>query len=74
MEAARKNMKERCRELRDEVEETTFNAFRAHVIDQQPIEQVCAALNLKPNNVYTIKWRMTERVAEKMKELLHGVE
>lgn len=62
------------RELRDEVEETTFNAFRAHVIDQQPIEQVCAALNLKPNNVYTIKWRMTERVAEKMKELLHGVE
>lgn len=62
------------RELRAEVEETTFQAYQAYVIEQQPIEEVCAALQLKPNNVYTIKWRLTERVSAKMKELLDGVE
>jgi RNA polymerase sigma-70 factor (ECF subfamily) len=61
------------REVRREVEERTFKAFQAYVIEQQPIEKVCAELSLKPNSVYTIKWRVTERVAEKMRELLDGV-
>lgn len=62
------------RELRCEVEPKTYEAFRAYVVEQKPVDEVCAALNLKPNNVYTIKWRMTERVAAKMKELLGGDE
>lgn len=62
------------RELRGQVEETTYLAFQYSVIEQRPVERICAELNLKPNNVYTIKWRMTERVAELMKELLDGVE
>ncbi len=62
------------RELQTEVEETTFKAFKFYVIDQQPIERVCAELSLEPSNVHTIKWRMTKRVGEKMKELLDGIE
>ncbi len=62
------------RELRGEVEETTFRAFWNYVIEEQPIAQVCSDLNLRPNNVYTIKWRVTERIAAKMKELLDGTE
>jgi RNA polymerase sigma-70 factor (ECF subfamily) len=62
------------RELRGEVEETTFLAFQSYVIEQRPIEQVCQELKLTPNNVYTIKWRLTERVAAKMRELLDGLE
>jgi RNA polymerase sigma-70 factor (ECF subfamily) len=62
------------RELRCEVEETTFKAFWDYVMEEQPIEHVCAALNLKPNNVYTIKWRLTERIAAKMKELVDDTE
>lgn len=62
------------RELRGEVEEHTYLAFQYHVIDQWPVEKVCAELGLKPNNVYTIKWRLTQRVADKMRELLDGIE
>jgi len=28
------------------------------VIEQKSVDEVCAALNIKPNNLYTIKWRM----------------
>jgi RNA polymerase sigma-70 factor (ECF subfamily) len=62
------------RELRAEVEEPTFLAFQHYVIEQWPIDRVCAALHLTPGNVYTIKWRLTERVAAKMKELVDGLE
>ncbi len=62
------------RELRGEVEETTYLAFQRYVIEQQPIGQVCQELNLTPGNVHTIKWRMTQRVAASMKELLDGLE
>lgn len=62
------------RELQAEVEPTTFRAFQCYVIEQWPLERVCAELNLKPNNVYTIKWRLTERVAARMRELLDGTE
>ena len=62
------------RELRGEVEETTFLAFQRYVIEQRPIEEVCAELRLAPGNVHTIKWRLTQRVATKMRELLDGLE
>ncbi len=61
-------------ELEDEVERLTFEVFRSYVIDQKPIEEVCEELGVTRNNVYTIKWRMTERVAAKMRELLDGAE
>jgi RNA polymerase sigma-70 factor, ECF subfamily len=62
------------RELRGEVEDTTFRAFQGYVIEQRPLEDICAELHLRPQNVYTIKWRLTERVAAKMRELLDGAE
>lgn len=58
------------RQLRDEVDETTYLAFEAYVIDQRPVTEICDELGIKPNLLYTIKWRMTERVADKMRELL----
>lgn len=58
------------RELRGEVDPTTYEAFRQYVIEQRPIEEVTRALGIKPNYVYTIKWRMTEKVSEKMRALL----
>jgi len=61
------------RELRDEVEEKTFAAFVAHVIEQRPVSEVCERFNLRPNNLYTIKWRLTERLAEKVRELADGL-
>lgn len=62
------------RELREEVDQQTYLAFQHYVIEQWPIERVCDELNLKPSNVYTIKWRLTKNVSEKMKTLLDGME
>jgi len=62
------------RELRGEVEEVTFRAFQQYVIEQRPIEQVCQELKLTAGNVHTIKWRLTQRVAARMRELLDGLE
>lgn len=61
-------------ELRNEVQDKTFQAFQRYVIEQRPLEEVCEAFDLKPNNVYTIKWRMTERIAARMKELTGDAE
>jgi len=58
------------RELEQSVDATTYHAFIAFVIEQRPLSEVCEELNLKPNNVYTIKWRLTQRIAERMRELL----
>ncbi len=62
------------RELRAEVENTTYQAFAQYVLEQRPLAEVCAALHLTANNVYTIKWRLTQRVAAKMRELVDGFE
>jgi RNA polymerase sigma factor (sigma-70 family) len=62
------------RRLRDEVEPVTYRAFLAYVIEQRPVEQVCAELGLTPQNIYTIKWRLTERVAAKMRELVDAAD
>ena len=62
------------RELKNEVENRTYRAFEDYVLKQRPLEEICAELNLSSNNVYTIKWRMTEKIAAKMKELLDGFE
>jgi RNA polymerase sigma factor (sigma-70 family) len=64
-----------CLELvRQEVEEPTYLAFKRYVLDQHPIEEVCKELNMRANLVYTIKWRLTEKVAERMHELLGEAE
>lgn len=62
------------RELRGEVEERTFQAFWQVVMEQRSVEDVSAALGLRPNNIHTIKWRLTERIAARMRELVDGLE
>ena len=58
------------RELESEVGKQTYLAYRRYVLDQRPIEEVCQELGLSRNNVYTIKWRLTERISVRMKALL----
>ncbi len=58
------------RELQTEVEEATFRAFQSYVIEQRPADEVCQEMNMTRNHLYTIKWRLTEKVSAKMAELL----
>lgn len=59
------------REVQAEVEETTYRAFEGYVLHQRPAEDVARELGLSVNHVYTIKWRLTDRVAAKMKALVN---
>lgn len=55
--------------LRGEVDARTFEAFERYVIDEQPADEVAGALGLSVSNLYTIKWRLTLKIAEQMREL-----
>jgi RNA polymerase sigma factor (sigma-70 family) len=60
--------------VRAEVEEATFQAFQKYVIEERPVEEVCKALNLTTNQLYKVKWRVTQKLGEKMKELMADAE
>ncbi len=62
------------RELRGEVEEKTYLAFERYVLEQKPVDEVARELGMTTNLVYTIKWRLTDKVAAKMKELLNDAD
>lgn len=58
------------RSLKSEVEQRTYLAFERYVLEQRPVDEVATELGLSTNHVYTIKWRLTEKVAEKMREIV----
>lgn len=55
--------------LRGQVDERTYAGFERYVIQQQPAEKVSGELELSVKNLYTIKWRLTQKIAERMREL-----
>ena len=62
------------RQVKSEVEPQTYEAFRRYVIEQEPIERVAEALQLTENNLYKIKWRVTQKLQETMSVLLGAEE
>jgi len=63
------HLKQCIRMVRLEVAAATFEAFKRHVLDECPVADVCEQLGMTPNQVYKIKWRVTQKLNEKMKEL-----
>jgi RNA polymerase sigma-70 factor (ECF subfamily) len=57
------------RMIRSEVDETTFNAFQAYVLDGRPVEQVCREHTVSPDHLYKVKWRLTRRLRQVMRDL-----
>lgn len=56
--------------VKSEVEESTFRAFQALVLDEQPVEKVCAELNMSANQVYLIKHRLSNKIRKQMQAIL----
>lgn len=59
------------REIERETEPVKYRAYVAYVIEERSVEDVCAMTGLTASNLYTIKWRITQRIAERMRELTH---
>ncbi|NQU48215.1 MAG: sigma-70 family RNA polymerase sigma factor [Planctomycetes bacterium] len=58
------------KQLELEVEATTFQVFRQVVFEEQSAAKVADELGVTVQNVHTIKWRLTKRVGELMKDLV----
>ena len=58
------------RRVRREIEDSTFRAFRAYVIEARPTEEVCRKFKMTRNQVHLIKWRVTNRLRDHMRALL----
>ena len=66
------HLKHCLRKVRAEVEENTFVAFQHYVIDEWPVERVCKTMSIDRNQLYKIKWSITQKLQEKMRRLLDG--
>lgn len=56
--------------LREQVEPGSFQAYQRLVLEDRPVEEVCAELGLNANQLYSIKFRLTKRLGELMRELV----
>ena len=68
------HLKHCLRMVRTEVDENVFVVFQHYVLDEWPVEQVCQAMRMDRNQVYKIKWRITQKLQEKLRRLLDGEE
>jgi RNA polymerase sigma-70 factor (ECF subfamily) len=66
----REHLKHCLRLIKTEVDESTFKAFVAYVLEEQPVEQICDDLQMTANQVHAIKSRMIKRIRGRMRELV----
>lgn len=60
--------------VRGEVEDSTYRAFRAHVLDGWSVEQTCAEFGMNPNQVYRIKFRVMQKLREHLRMLDESID
>jgi RNA polymerase sigma-70 factor, ECF subfamily len=68
------HLKHCLRLIQKEVEPSSFKAFVAHVIDEQPVEKICGEFKMTANQVHAIKSRMLKRIRQRMLEILGAEE
>ncbi len=57
------------RAILTEVDNSTACAYRAYVINKESVQHICDTYGMTANQLYKIKWRLTQRLREKMQEL-----
>lgn len=55
--------------VRSEVDATSFEAFLRYVIEEKPVKAVCDEFGIDAQTLYKIKWRITQKLREKMTDL-----
>ncbi|MDX2036848.1 MAG: sigma-70 family RNA polymerase sigma factor [Isosphaeraceae bacterium] len=57
--------------VRSEVESNTFDLFRLSFIEELPVDEIVAAKNVTPNQVYLAKSRVLTRIKRRFEDLLN---
>lgn len=60
--------------LKQEVEPDSYRAFDLFVLHDRPVDAVCAELRMNPNQLYSIKFRLTRKLAALMREVVGDAE
>ena len=55
--------------VRAEEGDAAFLPFQAYALEQRPVEEVCGEFGVSANQLYKLKWRLTQSLAQKMKEI-----
>jgi len=56
-------------QVREEFLDTSWAAFRATVIDEQPVDEVAARLGVSPGSIYMSRSRIMARIRKKISEV-----
>lgn len=56
--------------VKSEVEPATYKAFEALVLDERPVEEVCAEMKMTSNQVYLIRHRLSNKIRKHMEAIL----
>lgn len=59
-------------QVRREVEPSTYEAFRLYVFEERPVEEICEQLGMNANQIYKIKYRLTQKLEERMRIVTDG--
>lgn len=54
-------------EIRAEEGDAAYLAFKAYAIDERAVQDVCDEFKINSGQLYKLKWRLTNRLAEKMR-------
>ena len=56
-------------EIREELGDKIYQAFHAYAIMERSVEEVCQQSEMSSNQLYKLKWKVTQALREKMKML-----
>lgn len=57
-------------QIKREITPIAYGAYRCHVLDGDAVEKVCREFSLTPAQLYKVKWRVTQKLQDRLRELL----
>ena len=61
-------------QLRAEMQPATVAVYERYVLQEREAEEVCKEFDLTRDQLYRIKWRVTQKLSDMMRVLLDGAE
>ena len=68
------HLKHCLQQLRAEMQPATVAAYERYVLQEREAEEVCKEFDLTREQLYRIKWRLTQKLSDMMTVLLDGIE
>ena len=68
------HLKHCLQQLRVEMPPATVAAYERYVLQEREAEEVCKEFDLTTDQLYRIKWRLTRKLSDMMRDLLDGEE